>query len=128
MYSTTEGGGADSDGTVFEFTSKGKLVVLHSFAGGSDGAFPVDPVVKKSGFLYGTTTGGGADSEGTVYKASDKPGSDTVLHSFTGGSDGAIPVSGLLYQGGIFFGTAYAGADAGCNADEGCGTVFEIKP
>jgi uncharacterized repeat protein (TIGR03803 family) len=128
MYSTTEGGGADSDGTVFEFTSKGKLVVLHSFTGGSDGAFPVSPVVKKSGFLYGTTTGGGANSEGTVYKTSDKPGSNTVLHSFTGGSDGAIPMGGLLYQSGSFFGTAYAGADAGCNADEGCGTVFEIKP
>jgi uncharacterized repeat protein (TIGR03803 family) len=129
MYGTAEGGGANSVGEVFEFSNKGKLVVLNSFGARSgDGVYPASPVVKKSGYLYGTTSGGGASGNGTVFKTPGKPGSDTVLYSFSGGGDGATPVGGLLYKGGSFFGTAYAGADAGCNSDAGCGTVFEVRP
>ncbi|HTT82771.1 MAG TPA: choice-of-anchor tandem repeat GloVer-containing protein [Rhizomicrobium sp.] len=127
LYGTTAEGGSNNLGAVFEFSNKGKLVVLHSFAGGSDGSYPVSPVAKKSGFLYGTTSSGGTSGDGTVYKTPDKPASDTVLHSFTGGSDGADPKGGLLYHSGVFFGAAYAGANPGCNSGNGCGTVFEIK-
>jgi hypothetical protein len=63
-----------------------------------------------------------------VYKLPDKGGSDTVLYSFTGGSDGGFPEGGVLYDGGDFFGTAYAGGNAGCNADQGCGVVFKLTP
>ncbi|HEX4079287.1 MAG TPA: choice-of-anchor tandem repeat GloVer-containing protein [Rhizomicrobium sp.] len=128
LYGTTEAGGANDDGTVFEVSHKGKEAVLHSFGGGSDGAYPLSAVLKKGGFLYGTTFGGGANGSGTVYKTPGKGGSDTLLYSFTGGSDGGLPEGGVLIESGNLFGTTYAGGMS-CEEDEnGCGVVFELAP
>ena len=47
-----------------------------------------------------------------------------VLHSFSGGADGAAPMSGLTPDAaGNFYGTAQYGGDPGCG---GCGTVFKL--
>lgn len=128
MFGTTRNGGTANAGTVFELAHKGQDKVLHSFAGGTDGAYPVSAVTAKTGYLYGTTLEGGASGYGTVYKTSAKVGGGSVLYSFTGGSDGGFPKGGLLDQAGNLFGTAYAGGNAGCNADQGCGVVFELTP
>jgi len=128
LYGTTSGGGASGDGTVFKLARKGKEMVLHSFAGGGDGAHPLSGVTEASGYLYGTTQLGGANDEGVVYKTPAKAGSDTVLYSFTGGSDGGLPQGGVLDVSGDLFSTAYAGGDAGCAGGGGCGVVFEITP
>lgn len=57
----------------------------------------------------------------------------TVVHSFTGGSDGATPYAGLTIDAeGNLYGTANAGGlriNSGDNCNGyGCGTVFELKP
>ena len=55
----------------------------------------------------------------------------TVLHSFTGGADGARPAAGLtLDAGGNLYGTASEGSYTGgyCYGLHGCGTVFRLKP
>jgi hypothetical protein len=44
---------------VFNVTPKGVESVLHSFAGGSDGASPSGDLINVSGTLYGTTNKGG---------------------------------------------------------------------
>jgi uncharacterized repeat protein (TIGR03803 family) len=68
LYGTTGLGGTQDDGTVFEITAKGGETVLHSFAGGSDGAWPPSGLIAdKAGNLYGTTVEGGADGAGTVF-------------------------------------------------------------
>ena len=54
FYGTTETGGANNDGTVFEITPSGKLTTLHSFAV-SDGAKPYGGVIQAAGNFYGTT-------------------------------------------------------------------------
>jgi uncharacterized repeat protein (TIGR03803 family) len=128
LYGTTLGGGASDEGTVFRISRKGKEVVLHSFTGGSDGSEPFAGVVEKDAYLYGTTFEGGASGFGTVFKLPSKGGNDTVLYSFTGGSDGGFPDGTVLDQGGNLFGTTSAGGDPGCTAGEGCGVVFEITP
>jgi uncharacterized repeat protein (TIGR03803 family) len=128
IYGTTSGGGTNSDGTVFEITHKGREMVLHSFAGGSDGADPVSGVMEVGHYLYGTTASGGTNGAGTVFKTSVKTGSDTVLYSFTGGSDGGMPKGGVLDLSGNLFGTTFAGGDPGCASDGGCGVAFEITP
>ena len=65
--------------------------VLHSFTGGSDdGGFPAAGLIAdSSGNLYGTTDAGGMGN-GVVFKLSPG-GTETVLYSFTGSTDGASP-------------------------------------
>ena len=54
----------------------------------------------------------------------------TVLHSFTGGQDGASPVAGLtMDRAGNLYGTTPTGGYMGgvCAAFGGCGTVFRLS-
>jgi hypothetical protein len=58
----------------------------------------------------------------------------TVLHTFTGGVDGATPYGGLTWDGGgNFYGTAAQGGYSGTRCYDvdfsyanGCGTVFRL--
>jgi uncharacterized repeat protein (TIGR03803 family) len=108
-----------------------KYKVLHGF-NGKDGKNPEAPVIfDSSGNLYGTTfQGGGCGGSvcGTVFELTpntDGTWTETVLYHFTGGSDGAGPVAGLIFDtAGNLFGTTSAG---GCNGNS-CGTVFELTP
>ncbi|HEX4079799.1 MAG TPA: choice-of-anchor tandem repeat GloVer-containing protein [Rhizomicrobium sp.] len=127
LYSTTENGGADGWGTVFELAPDGTETVLYSFAGyPSDGAYPYSSPIRIGGNLYGVTTGGGAGNSGTVFElVKGKKGAWTekVLYSFTGGADGAGPTSDLIHDSaGSLYGTATSG---GAN---GYGDVFKLAP
>jgi uncharacterized repeat protein (TIGR03803 family) len=107
------------------------LTTLYSFTGGADGAMPYPGLMKKHGTLYGTTTFGGSQSCpvgcGTVYSVT-RAGSETVLHAFTGGTDGAYPGANLINVRGNFYGTTDNGGDLKCNQGRGCGTVFSVTP
>src|SRR5579864_4985496 len=65
--------------------------VLYSFTGGADGAQPEDALIfDTSGTLYGTTLAGGASGKGAVFTLTPNSGgtwAESVLYSFTGGSD-----------------------------------------
>jgi uncharacterized repeat protein (TIGR03803 family) len=136
LYGTTSEGGeyytglGTSDGTVFTLTTKGKERVLYSFRGGSDGAFPMAPLLNENGTLYGTTYGGGGnycitpDGCGTVFSIT-KDGTEKVLHSFSG-PDGANPQAGLIDVNGVLYGTTSSGGTNTCKNYDGCGTVFSI--
>ena len=51
----------------------------------------------------------------------------TVLHSFTGGQDGAFPASGTTLGGsGTLYGTTEGGGVIGQHCLAGCGTVFRL--
>jgi uncharacterized repeat protein (TIGR03803 family) len=121
-YGTTEQGGTSNLGTVFQLTSTGQELVLHSFAGGKkDGAYPYGGLVRdKSGNLYGTTFAGGASDVGTIFRLSPS-GAMTVLHSFAAGNDGASPSAGLVIDS---HGNAYGTTEAG--GESGFGTVYRI--
>jgi len=70
LYGTTAGGGAFGKGTVFKLDATGREIVLHSFAGGSDGEQPVAGLIRDAvGNFYGTTLfGGDAANDGVVFK------------------------------------------------------------
>ena len=71
LFGTTLKGGANGDGTVFEFNPRRDTeTILYSFAGGtSDGKRPMGALVMDgAGILYGTTLSGGAHGDGTVFK------------------------------------------------------------
>jgi uncharacterized repeat protein (TIGR03803 family) len=101
LYGTTSGGGSASgsfgNGVVFKLAPAGQETVLVTFTGGTDGALPYGGLVRDSaGNLYGTTSAGGAFQWGNIFKL-DKTGKETVLYSFTGGTDGSCPMSRLSW-------------------------------
>jgi uncharacterized repeat protein (TIGR03803 family) len=114
FYGTTFSGGAANLGVVYAVDLKGHQTVLHSFTGAPDGANPLGGVIRDSaGNLYGTTQSGGTANWGVVYKL-DTAGHETVLYSFTGGSDGAYPYAGVIRDSaGNLYGTTYVGGTIG---------------
>ena len=130
LYGTAWLGGAYGAGDVFELSpSTGggwTESVLYSFTGGADGAnpFTADVIFDKAGNLYGTTTGGGAQGLGVVFELTPTSAgwTETVLHSFAGGTDGQNPYAGLAIDPfGSLYGTTYGGGAYGV------GTVFQVK-
>jgi uncharacterized repeat protein (TIGR03803 family) len=122
LYGTTSGGGTSGAGVVFKIDPSGNETVLYSFTGGADGGFPLFVALARdsAGNLYGTTEVGGASGNGVVFKL-DPSGNETVLYSFTGGDDGAIPFAGVVLgpNGNLYGTTPYGGA-------AGLGVVFKI--
>jgi uncharacterized repeat protein (TIGR03803 family) len=106
--------------------------VLYYFQGGSDGANPgTGKLIDVNGMLYGSTatgggTGCGGGGCGTVYRVNPTTGSESVLHSFQGGSDGENPAGVLLFLNGTLYGTTATGGGSGCGGG-GCGTIYSIN-
>jgi uncharacterized repeat protein (TIGR03803 family) len=102
--------------------------VIYSFTGGSDGSGPGSPVVSdKQGNLFGTTPVGGANGLGTIYELKEQKDGTwklAVIHTFTGGSDGAGGSAGrLLFDDkGNIFGVATSGGA------HGSGTAYQLSP
>ena len=122
FYGTTEGGGPLKCGTVFKLDTTGAETVLYTFTGKpADGSLPMAGLIRDpAGNLYGTTFYGGASDFGTVFKL-DTTGTETILHSFTGGTDGANPGAGLVRDGaGNLYGTTFYGGESGF------GTVYKL--
>src|ERR1019366_9380205 len=102
-------------------------------ANGTDGYYPYAGLIfDAAGNLYGTTRYGGTSSGcapygcGTVFELTPAAGggwTETVLHSFGNGTDGAAPLAGLIFDpAGNLYGTTYYG---GTGFNEGA-TVFEF--
>jgi len=105
--------------------------VRYTFTGGNDGGNPAAQLAFDSaGNAYGTTVVGGTSNFGTVFKLtphSNGKWTETVLHNFTGGSDGKAPHGGVTIDAkGSLYGTAVAGGSGGTCTGDGCGTVFRL--
>jgi uncharacterized repeat protein (TIGR03803 family) len=119
LYGTTYQGGSSGYGAVFALNRNGTgFTNLHSFTGGSNGAFPYARLILSGSTLYGTAYGGGV---GMVFAVNTNGTGFTNLHSFTGGSDGANPQAGLILSGNTLYGTTYQGGSWGG------GTVFSLS-
>lgn len=121
LYGTTYYGGAHNSGVVYKVDPSGTETLIYTFAGGSDGGYPIGNVARDSaGNIYGTTELGGLPYRGVVYKI-DTLGNETVLYAFSGGSDGSEPTAGvILDSSGNLYGTTYYGGGSGE------GVVFEV--
>lgn len=137
LYGTTYGGGANANGTAFELSpstgGQWSEAILYNFGSnsdGSDGAFPAAGLILDSaGNLYGTTERGGT-VWGTVFELSppSQQGgawTETVLYTFSGGTDGCYPEGKLLFDAaGNLYGTA-----SQCGGETvSAGTAFELTP
>jgi uncharacterized repeat protein (TIGR03803 family) len=140
LYGTTNWGGTDDAGTVFELTLQPgggwAEKVLHTFGQGKGGIHPQGSLLLDSnGNLYGTTTQGGAHAYGLVFElkpsANGNKWYETILHSFSynnDNTDGYRPSSTLIFDAsGNLYGTTIDGG-AYDFPYGGYGTVFELKP
>jgi uncharacterized repeat protein (TIGR03803 family) len=101
---------------------------LYTFSGGADGYGPLCSLILFKGSLYGTTVKGGTSNGGVIFELTPPashhgPWVETVLHSFTCGSDGCLPWAGLtMDKKGVFYGTTQYGG-----LPSNGGTVFQLK-
>ena len=139
LYGTTVVGGTNGNGTVFSMSTSGSnFMILHVFGAwglntnldantNNDGAYPQGAGLILSGnTLYGTTCEGGPDAlgvgaGGTVFSLSTNGTNFTVLHAFSGDTNGSFPLCGLILSGNTFFGTTAGGGKYGY------GTVFSLS-
>jgi uncharacterized repeat protein (TIGR03803 family) len=128
LYGTTTAGGANGNGIVFKLTKKGTQwteTVLYTFGTGTDGAIPVAGVILRGTSLYGTTSAGGAYGYGTIFQLtrSGAAWTETIVHNFEDGDDGAVPYGGLIADK---LGNLYGAATEGGSG--GGGTIYELSP
>ncbi|MBA3913226.1 MAG: hypothetical protein H0X25_05100 [Acidobacteriales bacterium] len=125
IYGTTILGGTNSSGVVFKVGPGGIYTVLYNFGEFvGDAAAPYAGVVRDAaGNLYGTTTAGGQFGHGAVYKLNPTTSSLTIIHNFTGGTDGGSPYAGVTLDpaGNIYGTTVYGGTN-------NFGVVYKITP
>jgi uncharacterized repeat protein (TIGR03803 family) len=133
LYGTSVQGGDFGGGTVFQLTPAAggwTHTVLYSFTGGPDGGQPYGGVtLDAQGNLFGTTVVGGTGAAceggcGVAYMLAPSGGTwtETVLHNFTGGDDGAGPGAGLAFdQNGDLFGMTPIGGTYGL------GVIYQMR-
>jgi uncharacterized repeat protein (TIGR03803 family) len=136
IYGTSQTGGVSSKcvpvgigcGTAWELSHSGgnwTKTMLWGFGEGTDGIEPFDGLhFDRAGNLYGSTYTGGPFEEGIVFELTPhgESWSESILHSFTGNSDGGLPHSGIYVDGSgnLFGATTDGGSGIG-------GTVFELN-
>ena len=134
FYGTTSGG-CCGGASVFELSPVGDtwgFTLLYSLPGYECGPY-ANLAFGPDGALYGTTYCGGTYNYGSVFKLSNTQNgwAYTSLYDFTGGSDGAYPLSNVTFDAdGNLYGTASMGGLQGgyCANYNGCGVVWMIKP
>jgi uncharacterized repeat protein (TIGR03803 family) len=123
LYGTTQDGGTNNSGTVFEvsgashqtLTTLINFSVNNNFGVGPDGQLLVD----SAGNLFGTTDSGGTGSGGTAFEVSGSNHQTiTTLASFSGATGNSNPTAGLIADSA---GNLYGTTD---NVD---GTAFELS-
>ncbi|HLZ39324.1 MAG TPA: choice-of-anchor tandem repeat GloVer-containing protein [Candidatus Sulfotelmatobacter sp.] len=99
--------------------------VLHQFSGSPDGAYlQSSALLPLGGALYGVAEFGGADNHGIVFRLINSNGTwdETILYSFTGGSDGSYPIGALIAdKAGNLYGVTTDGGS------QNAGVVFELS-
>ncbi len=133
LYGTTENGGANNYGVVFELTPPTARkrtwteTVLFSF-NGANGKNPTARLAMDSaGNIYGTTATGGDEDEGVAFELTPPPSGkkkwkETVIQSFNG-ANGTYPEAGMILdeKGNLYGTTSDNGAGFG-------GILFELTP
>jgi len=115
LYGTTE------YSSVFELSPSGGSWIASDYNAGY--TFTSGVVVDSAGNLYGATPY--VDGHGIIYELTPAPSgwTETVLYTFTNGSDGENPLGGLVFDsaGNLYGSTSSGGSGTG-------GTLFELSP
>jgi uncharacterized repeat protein (TIGR03803 family) len=111
FYGTTSTN-ADGDASIFEFDPiNRKLTPLYPFTYPVYSEFYPCGLAFAKGTFYGVTPYGGKDAAGTIFEFEPMARKFTILHSFTGGSDGENPFGGAMIVKGVIYGTTNKGGN-----------------
>lgn len=126
LFATSQQGGSNFEGTVFEMTLTGSEVPLHVF--GYEGSAPVAGLMLAGDKLYGTTMFGGSNNSGTIFAIATNSSDFSVIYNFSEPEyysatnfDGDAPTAALVSLGKTLYGTA---SNGGTSAE---GTIFSIQ-
>ncbi len=131
LFGAAANGGPADEGLVYKLDATGEETTLYSFTGGADGGAPNGDLTGDSaGNLYGTTAleghvpecGNFGNGCGVVYKL-DKVGHETVLYTFSNGTDGDGPVGVIRDAAGSFFGVTHGGGTSNAGVVYGIDTA-----
>lgn len=120
---TNTGGGSNGGGVIFSMNTDGTgYSLLHTFAGGSDGASPYGSLTLSGSKLFGMDWQGGSAFGGVIFSMNTDGTGFTRLHDFLGGAnDGANPTGSLTLFGSQLYGMTGAGGS------NGTGTIFTLN-
>jgi uncharacterized repeat protein (TIGR03803 family) len=124
LYGTTEGGGTNGAGTVFQLNKDGSGYTLlqTSTSGGSGLVFGSD------GALYGATSRDGSNYVGTVFRLNTDGEDYSTLYIFGANTgDGWFPTGLMEGAGGALYGTTSGGGAYTNQYGAGMGTVFKLN-
>jgi uncharacterized repeat protein (TIGR03803 family) len=117
LYGVTQ-----SSNAVFKINTDGSgFTTLFTFPNSSEGAVPDGALILSGNTLYGTAYEGDSSGHGGVFKVNIDGSGFANLYRFTGGTDGANPVGGLILSDYTLYGTAYGGGSSEK------GTVFSLS-
>ena len=133
LIGTTYSGGAQNDGTIFEYTPGASLVVTLASFNSTNGSSPLGQIVMDaSGNIFGAAAQGARRTSARVFELPAGSQTINVLYSFPGinTSGGAYPTNGVtLDRNGAIYGTAqYArgGGDLAFSVNRTPGTFVGI--
>ena len=127
LFGTTEGGGTNGNGTLFEIGTNGsgyaqvkEFSAMDNTGSNPDGADPRAVMVLAGGTFYGTTRYGGTNGSGVVFRMNADGTGFTNIFSF---NDSRVntPVAALVASGSTLYGTTVQAGSAGF------GSVFKIN-
>jgi uncharacterized repeat protein (TIGR03803 family) len=132
LYGTTVWGGDACSpygcGLVFELSPSGDTwtkSTLYTFTGEPNGHAPSAGLsFDKAGDIFGTTSNGGSNDSGALFELKAQSGGgwqESIVESFTDGSNGGYPSTPLIVSGTNIYGTA------GSGGQYGHGIVFEMS-
>jgi hypothetical protein len=133
FFGTATAGGQFAEGLVFQFTPpagsgrQGTATPIFVF-NSANGSLPIGGLLAFKSSLIGVTFQGGPYNQGLIYQLippakNGEPWGETILHVFTGGTDGGSPESRMATDGhGGFYGTTASGGTGGF------GNIFHLTP
>jgi uncharacterized repeat protein (TIGR03803 family) len=129
IYGATSNNAVAGEGNIFKMAPGGVPSAFCTFASGLNGTLPVGALaLGNDGNFYGMTgtgIGGGTSTNGNIFRITPQ-GAITNIYSFTGVSDGYLPIGQLaLGTDGNFYGVTRRNKIANTPA---YGTVFKVTP
>jgi uncharacterized repeat protein (TIGR03803 family) len=132
LFYGIDGNEGKSRGAVYELARQSsgpwKLILLYNFLSGSGADYPNSRLIfDASGNLYGTAQGAKYGSVFELSPTSSGVWTETTIHTFTAGKDGANPTGANLVfdASGNLWGTTPTGG-IGCNRNL-CGVVYKLS-